>query len=191
MNRLPVLFRILKPCQTFAFIKHHPITRHDVSPSEGFYPSLSPVTLTNFEASVSILKQRLMHNCTAVWVVSHVFAVVFQLWTYSISNWPPVNPSPRMAQSRRRRKVLKYQLNGARWHRATYRADRGIMMPSTTAIVTGTRAEGRLYLNGFANGSKYGSEVVAEAITMVSALAIAALFLCTFLIRKQGSQNFD
>ena len=129
------------PARPVAYITHHPITRHDVSPSEGFYPSSSPVTSTNFEASVPTSKQRLMHHCSAVRVVSHVFAIVFQLWTYSISNCPPVNPSPRMAQSRRRRKALKDQLNGARWRRATYLADRNIMMPSTTATVTGTRAK--------------------------------------------------
>ena len=55
------------------------------------------------------------------------------------------------------------------------------MMPSMTATVTGTSAEGRLYLNGSANGSEYGSEVAAEAITAVSAMAIAVLFLRTCL----------
>ena len=56
------------------------------------------------------------------------------------------------------------------------------MMPSITATVTGTRAEGCLYMNGSANGSEYGSEVAAEAITAVGAMAIAVLFLrpCLF-----------
>ena len=58
------------------------------------------------------------------------------------------------------------------------------MLPSITAAVTGTRAKGCLYLNGSANGSKYGSEVAAKAITMVGALAAALLFSHARLTRR-------
>ena len=70
------------PAQPIAYITRHPIIRHDVSFAQKASNLPHPLALrSTLEHLFLHTAQRLMHHCTAVRVVPHVFAIVFQLWT--------------------------------------------------------------------------------------------------------------